>query len=246
LIELTDTVALITGAAKRLGRATAQALAAAGAGVVVHYRSSSEEADGLAQELTNAGARAWTVQADLANPDEASALFRRAMDIAGRVDYVVNNASIFHESNVLDFTPEDLASNLQIHALAPLALARAQAAAGSPGAIVHFLDTRVFDYDRKHAAYHLSKRMLFTLTRMLANELAPLIRVNAVAPGLVLPPVGKDQNYLDSLAHTNPMNTHGSAEDVAEAVVFLLRSDFITGQVIFVDGGRHMAGHMYG
>jgi pteridine reductase len=246
LIELNDNVALVTGAAKRLGRATARALAAAGAGVVVHYRNSSEEADDLAQELTTAGGRAWTVQADLATPDDAAALFQRGVDAAGRIDFVVNNASIFHESNVLEFKPEDLESNLQIHASAPLTLARAQAAAGQPGAIVNFLDTRVFDYDRKHAAYHLSKRMLFTLTRMLANELAPSIRVNAVAPGLVLPPEGKDQAYLDSLAHTNPMNTHGSAEDIAEAVVFLLRSDFITGQVIFVDGGRHMAGHMYG
>jgi hypothetical protein len=113
------------------------------------------------------------------------------------------------------------------------------------GAIVNFLDTRVLDYDREHMSYHLSKRALFTLTRAMALEFAPAIRVNAVAPGLVLPPAGKDQSYLDALVHTNPLQAHGSVEDVAAAVLFLVTSPFVTGQVIYVDGGRHMLGGVY-
>ena len=102
------------------------------------------------------------------------------------------------------------------------------------------------DYDRAHAAYHLSKRMLFTLTRMMALEFAPQIRVNAVAPGLILPPPGQDASFLERMASTNPLGRHGDASDVADAVLFLTGAGFVTGQVIYVDGGRHMKGAVYG
>lgn len=246
MIDLTENVALITGAAKRLGRSTALALADAGVSVVVHYRDSEAEAAELCGAIESSGAKAWTLRADLSDTAEAESLYGRAVGAAGRVDFVINNASFFGEDTVLDFALSDLMANINVHAAAPLLLAREQAKAGRPGAIVNFLDARMTDYDRNHAAYHLSKRMLFTLTRMLAVELAPAIRVNAVAPGLVLPPVGKDETYLASLAHTNPLHRYGAKEDIAGAVLFLLRSDFVTGQVLFVDGGRHMAGSMYG
>ncbi len=246
MIEISNNVALITGAAKRLGRATALALANAGVDIVVHYRDSESEATELAGMIEASGVKAWTLRADLADPAQAESLYDCAVDAAGRVDFVINNASFFHEDTVLDFALEDLQANISVHASAPLLLARAHAKSGRSGAIVNFLDARIVDYDRNHAAYHLSKRMLFTLTRMLAVELAPNIRVNGVAPGLVLPPAGKDEAYLASLAHTNPLQRYGSMEDITAAVLFLLQSDFVTGQVLFVDGGRHMAGTMYG
>ena len=136
--------------------------------------------------------------------------------------------------------------NVRINAWAPFVLSKAVADQGIPASIVNFLDTRMLDHDSKHVSYHLSKRMLFTLTRMTALEFAPRVRVNGVAPGLVLPPPGHDTSYLKALAHTNPLNAHGAAEDVARAVVFLFESPFITGQVIYVDGGRHMLGGIYG
>jgi hypothetical protein len=108
------------------------------------------------------------------------------------------------------------------------------------------LDTRAFDHDPRHFAYHLSKRTLFSLTRIMAAEFAPKIQVNAIASGLILPPEGKDESYLASLAHTNPMQRYGGPRDITEAVLFLLRSTFITGQVIHVDGGRHLKGAFYG
>ena len=114
------------------------------------------------------------------------------------------------------------------------------------GAVVNFLDTRMLDYDKKHVAYHLSKRTLFAITRMASIEYAPRLRVNGVAPGLVLPPPGEDESYLDEWAHTNPLKTHGNGEQIAAAVLFLLWSRFVTGQVIYVDGGRHVKGRFYG
>lgn len=238
--------ALVTGAAKRIGEAIARALADHGANVVIHYGTSRSEATDLAAALHRKGVKAWTAQAALDDPAQARALFDEAARLSGGVDFVINSASVFPESTLLDFTPDELNHVLNINAIAPLLLGRALKESQRPGAIVNLLDCMIADYDRKHAAYHLSKRMLHSLTRMMAVEFAPAVRANGVAPGLVLPPVGKDEQYLASLASTNPLNRYGTAEDVAAAVLFLLQSDFITGQVIYVDGGRNLRGGMYG
>jgi hypothetical protein len=215
---------------------------------VVHYRGSGGEAEATASLIRQAGRQAWCVQADLAAPEQAATLLARAAEAAGApVDILINNASAFIDDTVMDFTPEALQASVQVHAMAPLVLARAFAAQQIPaGDIVNFLDSRMEDYDRRHVSYHLGKRMLWTITRMLAMELAPAIKVNAVAPGLILPPEGKDERYLADLAHTNPLNRAGSVAGVAAAVRMLVESDFITGQVIYVDGGRHIRGNIYG
>ncbi|MCH7709078.1 MAG: SDR family oxidoreductase [Myxococcales bacterium] len=108
------------------------------------------------------------------------------------------------------------------------------------------MDTRITDYDKSHVSYHLSKRMLFSMTRMMALEFAPKVRVNAIAPGLILPPEGKDETYLQDLARSNPLLAYGGPGDVVEAVLFLLQGRFVTGQVLYVDGGRHLLGGVYG
>jgi len=236
---------LVTGAGKRLGRATALELAAAGAGVVVHYNGSKAEADSVVAEISSRGGNVCAVQADLSDPKQAEGLIVRATRDAGPIHGLVNSASIFPEDTLHDMTESSLAENIRVNAWAPFLLSRAVAAQGVPASIVNFLDTRIGSYDAKHVSYHLSKRMLFTITRMMALEFAPTVRVNAVAPGLVLPPPGKDDRYLESLRNTNPMNAIGAAADVARAAVFLMASPFITGQVIFVDGGRHMLGGAY-
>jgi len=247
-LPLKGRTALVTGAAKRIGRAVALALAEAGADVAVHYRGSGDEAEATASLIRQAGRRSWCVQADLADGDQAGMLLARAAKAASApVDILVNNASTFTADTVMDFTPQSLLASVQVHAMAPLILARAFAAQQIPaGDIVNFLDSRMEDYDRHHVSYHLGKRMLWTITRMLAMELAPAIKVNAVAPGLILPPEGRDERYLAGLANTNPLNRVGSVEGVAAAVRLLVESNFITGQVIHVDGGRHIRGHVYG
>lgn len=243
--SLAGKTALVTGAAKRLGRAIAGALAQQGARVVVHFNTSERDAVALCDELSQMGVSAWPIQADLSKSAQAEGLFQQAVAQAGAIDILVNNASIYDKDTLWEATEASLERNLRIHAVVPLILARALAKQDRPGHIVNLLDTRVTTYDRQHASYHLSKRMLLTLTRMLALELAPQVAVNAVAPGLILPPAGEDESYLEKLAHCNPQNRYGDPQDVADAVLFLLRSRFITGQVIYVDGGYHMKGHMY-
>ncbi len=238
--------ALITGGAKRIGQANALALAAAGVNVVIHYRHSETAAKEVVAAVEQLGVKAWALQADLAQPAEAEALFPTALQLAGPLQILVNNASIFEKSRFSTFTLTELHENIQVNAFAPLQIARAFAQQKQEGAIINFLDSYMQVYDREHAAYHLSKRMFFSLTRMMALEFAPLLRVNAVAPGLILPPAGEDASFLTKLAHTNPLNQVGTLKGITDAVLFLLESEFITGQVIFVDGGYHMKGQVYG
>ena len=244
-MDLAGKNALITGAARRLGRATALALANDGVRIVVHYKASKQGAEDLVAQIRRGGREAWSLCADLENPREAESLLGRAGNLAGPIQILVNNAAVFPRSTLRNFSLEELNRAIGVNAFAPLLIGRAFAAQGVPGHIINFLDSRIADYDAAHVPYQLSKGMLFTLTRMMALEFAPQIQVNAVAPGLILPPEGKDESYLQSLAHTNPLNRVGSAEEVAAAVLFLLRSDFITGQVIFVDGGGHMRGALH-
>ena len=110
---------------------------------------------------------------------------------------------------------------------------------------MNLLDSRITVYDKANSSYHLSKRMLMSLTKMMALEFAPRVRVNGVAPGSILSPSGKDQAYLERLASQNPLKRIGSTEDVAEAVLFLLKNDFVTGQLLYVDGGYHLNGRTY-
>lgn len=243
--KIAGKTALVTGAGKRIGRATALALADAGANVVVHYRCSAQAAAGVCRAVRQRGVQAWAFAENLSDEGAGERLFAQAADAAGPIDILVNNASVFDEDTLRDVTDEALKTSVQLHAVAPLALSRCMAAQGREGVIVNLLDARMVDYDRQHVSYHLSKRMLYALTRTMALEFAPLVRVNGIAPGLILPPEGKDKSYLEALASTNPLHTYGSLDAVTEALLFLLHSRFVTGQVIFVDGGRHLRGNVY-
>ena len=240
-------VALVTGAGRNLGRAVALALGASGTAVAAHYHASADGAAEVVEAILAAGGEAWSLRADLSDTDQAQGLVDRAAEACGRpVNILVNSASAYEPSRVLEFEAEELAANVRLNAMAPLLLCRALAAQGRPGCIINLLDARMGDYDREHAAYHLSKRLLYDLTRMLALELAPGIRVNGVAPGLIAPQDGTGREAAQALAHTNPLRRTGSPEEVAEATLFLIRSGFITGQTIYVDGGRNLRGSVYG
>lgn len=240
--RLAGHIALVTGAAKRLGRATALALARAGADVIVHYRSSVKEAGDVCAEIKGLGARAWMIQADLEEPGEADALMEKAFKetAGGGLDILINNAAVFPPGTLGDLTLEGLNPVMMVNAWAPFALSRAFAARVKSGRIINMLDTRLKGTDPGHAAYHISKHMLALLTRLTALELAPGVAVNAVAPGLVLAPPGSDPDYLTRLCKDLPLKKAGSEADVTGAILYLLRSGFLTGQVIYVDGGRHL------
>jgi NAD(P)-dependent dehydrogenase (short-subunit alcohol dehydrogenase family) len=244
-VSLAGKTALVTGAARRIGRAIAVSLARNGVHVVVHYHQSTQDALALCGEIRQLGVEAWPVRGDLMDAGQTEQVFREAAAQAGAIDILVNNASIFERDTLWDTTGESIAKNVRIHAAAPLILSRELARQGKAGHIVNLLDTRVAVYGKQYASYDLSKSMLLTLTRMLALELAPNIAVNAVAPGVILPPAGQSEAYLAKLAHATPLNRIGDPGDVVAAVLFLLRSRFITGQIVYVDGGMHMKGSLH-
>ncbi len=231
---------LITGASHRIGGVTVKVLAEQGASIVVHCRR-KDDAAGFTAELETLGARFWVVVADLQKPEEYETLIERALASAGSLDILVNNAAIFPAGTLNEITFSDLVQNIEVNAWAPFVLMRSFAQRVGQGAIVNILDTRITGYDWNHVAYILSKQMLASFTRMCALAYAPEIRVNGVAPGLILPPPGKDASYLQQLAEKVPLKRHGRPEDVANAVLYLATNDFITGQIIYLDGGRHLA-----
>jgi hypothetical protein len=238
--SLSGHIALVTGAAKRLGRATALALAGAGADVIVHYHTSVKEAGDVCSEIKGLGARAWMIQADLERPGEAEALIEKAFKEAGPVDILINNAAVFPPGVLADLTLDELNQNMMVNAWAPFVLSRAFAAKVKSGHIINLLDTRLKGSDPAHAAYHISKHVLALLTRLTALDLAPGVAVNAVAPGLVLAAAGSGGADIDYLSKDLPLKKVGSEADVTGAVLYLLKSGFVTGQVIYVDGGRHL------
>lgn len=242
--KLKGKTALITGGAKRIGRNMALTIADRGINVVTHFNRSDSEARHLSQQLQQKGVKAWTIQADFRRPDEYQTLVERARQTAGGLDILINNAAIFPTETLNDRTWSGLTTNVKVNAWVPFILSRTFVERIGRGKIINLHDSRLKGYDWTHAGYILSKHVLAAMTRMMALEFAPNMTVNAVAPGLILPPPVRDGSYLKSLVHTVPLQRHGEPQDIADAVAFLIQSDFITGQVIYVDGGRHL--HEYG
>jgi len=240
--KLKGRTALITGAVRRVGREIALALAGEGVDVVVHHRGerSGDEANALCAEIAKRGVKAWPIMADFEDEGECNTLISRAVESAGRLDILINNASLFMPDTLDTLQLDNLMRHVRVNAWAPFVLCREFARLGTGGKVINLLDSRVSGYDFKHVGYILSKGMLSALTEMTAIEYAPGITVNAVAPGLILPPPGKNMEYLEGLAGTVPLRRHGGPADIADAVLYLLGNDFITGQVIYVDGGRHL------
>ena len=232
--------ALITGGARRIGSVIARTLAGAGANVAIQYRSSADEAWALCEELERCGVVCRPFHADFEAPEGYQGLIDDVVEAAGKLDILVNNASIFPESTMSDMAWEDLLLSIRVNAWAPFSLSRAFYNRAAGGTIINILDTRITSLETKHVAYLLSKQMLYSLTKMMALEFAPRVRVNGVAPGLILPPEGKDRAYLEQLSLRTPMKRPGNPGDIAEAVLFLAAGEYITGQVLHVDGGWNL------
>jgi len=244
--SISGKTALITGAAVRIGRAIALALAREGVNIVAHYRHSRPEVEGLLAEVRGLGVEAWAVPADFEAREEYESLLPRATALAGDIQLLVNSAASFPLNTLQDITFEDLVQSTRVNAWAPFFLSRAFACQGGPRKIVNLLDSRITGDDPTHLAYILSKHLLAEFTRRCAVAFAPEVTVNGIAPGLILPPPGKDEAYLEALHNTVPLKRHGDEWDIAEAARYLLTSTFVTGTVIFVDGGRHVIEYRHG
>jgi NAD(P)-dependent dehydrogenase (short-subunit alcohol dehydrogenase family) len=235
--------ALVTGGAKRLGRHIALALAARGWDVAVHFRSSADEAHATVHEIEARGRRGCVLQADLADERQVRALLGRAGDTLGAVRCVVNNAALFEQDDAQHFSPDLLQRHMQANLAAPLLLAQALHATvpdGEQGVVINLLDQKLFNLNPDFLSYTLSKAALQSATMMLAQALAPKLRVVGVAPGLTL--VSGEQSEEDfSKAHRmTPLGRSSTPEDVAAAVCFAAESPAITGSTLLVDGGQHL------
>jgi pteridine reductase len=235
-------VALVTGAGRRLGRAIAVALGARGARVAVHYNEAAAGGDETAAMIRAAGGEARTFGADLSDPHAAGALVHTVADAFGALDILVNSAGIMERHPVAEVTPEIWDKTFAINLRAAFFTSQA-AASRMPqqgGVIVNMADLAGFEAWTAYVPHSVSKAGVVALTRALAHALAPRIRVNGVAPGAVLLPEGFDKAFTDRLISTTPLKHLGSPDDVVRTVIFLIESDYITGETVIVDGGRHV------
>ncbi len=233
-------VALVTGGAVRLGRAISLGLAESGYDLVVHYRSSEDAAAEVARTAEGLGRRCMVFQADLADPSAPDALVEAARASFGRLDLVVNSAASFDARPLaaVDAAAWDGVMDLNVRAPHLLVRAAEGLLRSARGAVVNVLDLSAFQPWSEHPAHAVSKAALAQLTRVQARALAPEVRVNAVAPGAVLPPEGYPPEFLEALRSRTPLGTLGTPDDVVRAVVFLAGATFVTGQILAVDGGR--------
>ncbi|MBY6239650.1 SDR family oxidoreductase [Methylosinus sp. Sm6] len=237
--------ALVTGAARRIGLAIAARLAQQGRPVVLHAsHRSAEEAELAAQAIRARGGRAAVAAADLSVARETEALVEFAARQFGPITLLVNNASLFELDSAEDFSVETFDRQLAVDLRAPLLLARDMAARlpeGVDGAIVNLLDQRVFRPTPRYFTYTLAKSALWTATRTMAQSFAPRIRVNAVGPGPVFPNAVHGQKGFEAEARGVPLKHAADVAGVVDAVVFLAEAKSVTGQMIAVDAGQHLA-----
>lgn len=232
--------ALITGGARRIGRAIALRLADLGFSIALHYNGSREDAERVGDELRRAGARCSLFQCDF---DDGDAVLRLIGDVVATcpdLSALVNNASIFERGPLLETDPTLFDRHFRINLRAPFFLTRDFARRRRRGHVINLVDTKINRNADPYFAYTLTKKTLYEFTKMAAVQLGPQVRVNAVGPGLVLPPPGKDESYLAEQARSIPLQRHGDAASVCDAVAFLVKNTFVTGQVIYVDGGAHL------
>ncbi len=234
--------ALVTGASVRIGRAITEHLAENGWNIIVHYNSSGKAADDLCRALFKKypNQKFTPVQANFENVDEVEALIPKVVSEEEVFGLLINNASVF-DSGYIGSTSLNLYENqMNVNLRAPFILTKAFAGSCKSGNIINFTDTRITSNKTNFAAYSLSKKGLWDLTKMAALEFGPEIRVNAIAPGLNLAPEDKDEDFLYRRAKKIPMKKPGGVEPVLRCIDFILKNNYLTGQLLFADGGENL------
>lgn len=240
--SLAGKTALVTGAARRVGKAIALALADKGADIILHYNAGAAAAEETAGELRAKGVRVMLQQADLVDLEAAQALPAAAEQAAGRLDILVNSAAMMLRTPLGQVTPAEWDAMFALNLRAPFFIAQAAVPMlrAQQGCIVNIADLAAYETWPAYIPHAMTKAGVVQMTRGLARALAPDIRVNAVAPGAVLLPEDWGIESAGRLAETTPLQRLGTAADVAQAVVYLCEAQYVTGEVIIVDGGRHI------
>jgi pteridine reductase len=241
LMQLDGRVALVTGGARRLGRAFVEGLAAKGMRVAVHYGASADEAVALVRELAARGHEADAFGADLRDADAAEALPDRVVERFGQLDVLINSAAVMERVTVAEATVQHWNDVINLNLRAPFFVAQHAAPhlARANGTIVNVADLGGLEPWPSYAVHSISKAGVIMLTKVLATALAPEVTVNAIAPGTVLVPDDFDAAQRDHLATTTPLQRLGTPADAVNAMLYLVeRADFVTGETVVVDGGR--------
>jgi NAD(P)-dependent dehydrogenase (short-subunit alcohol dehydrogenase family) len=235
-------IALITGSARRIGKGIALHLASRGWNLALHYNTSNRAAERLQAELQKEHPEQEFVlfQSDLQNPFAVEQLIGGVMGVFGDLNLLINNAATFEASTIKESHFDLLDRLMMVNYRAPFLLTRDFARKAGAGIIINMVDTRITTSQSDYAAYNLSKKALWELTKMAALELAPDIRVNAIAPGVTLPPEDKDESYLWNLARKIPMKRPGGIEPILKSLDYILDNDHLTGQLLFCDGGQNL------
>jgi len=235
-------VALITGSAKRIGSELSRHLAGKGWDLVLHYNNSFLQVQDLEDELREAFPEGdyRIMKADLGNAHEAENLIPNVISAFGRLDLLINNASIFEPGGVKD-TPSDLFDkHLSVNLRAPFILTQKYITHSDEGIIINICDTRITKNKSDYSAYNLSKKALWEFTKMAALEAAPKFRINALAPGLVLPPKGKSKGYLNNLATKTPLQKPAGLFPLIKSIDYILENENLTGQILFCNSGEQL------
>jgi NAD(P)-dependent dehydrogenase (short-subunit alcohol dehydrogenase family) len=232
--------ALITAGAKRIGRAMSARLARLGYDVAVHYHKSKEEAEDLRSQLENLGVSCKLFQSDFNDTADTAALVDQVHQDLPNLQLLINSASVFHAVDFLKSDENDLNTNINVHLRAPYLLTREFAKTVKKGQIINLVDASFVRNETVFFAYQLTKKALVELTLMSARRLGPDIRVNAIAPGLVLPPDHKAGIEFEERMKDNPLERRGDIDDILGALDYLVVSEHVTGQILFVDGGEHV------
>ncbi|HEY3370457.1 MAG TPA: SDR family NAD(P)-dependent oxidoreductase [Prolixibacteraceae bacterium] len=237
-----ERTALITGAAKRVGKSLAIHLAAQGWNIALHYNSSETEAVVLQNELKSSFPlqQFEIFKANLNLPGEVENLIPQVVKSMQNIDLLINNASVFDRGNFIHTETSFLDLQMSVNFRAPFILTRDFARLIKKGLIINFVDTRIVNNKSNFAAYSLSKKALWEMTKMAALELGPDIRINAIAPGLTLAPEEKGDDYLWKLADNIAMKKPGGLDPVLKSIDYILNNDYLTGQLLFCDGGENL------
>jgi pteridine reductase len=235
-------LALITGASQRIGKAMCEHLAAGGWDIAIHCNRSEQHALELAQQFSDRFAEQKFVvfRADLLNPSETENLIPQVIEKMAKPDLLINNASVFNPALIKTTTSDFMDRLFQVNFKAPFLLMRDFANYCVKGVIINMADTRITGNKPDFFAYTLAKKALWELTKIAAVEFGPEIRVNAIAPGLTLPPEGKGEEYLCQLARNIPMKRPGGIAPILKTLDFILGNDYLTGQLLFCDGGQNL------
>jgi pteridine reductase len=235
-------IALITGAAKRVGKALATHLAKQGWDIAIHYNSSESEAQEFRNQLVieHPTQNFALFKADLSVEDEVEKLLPKVIKSLGIPELLINNASVFDRAWLADTSSAFFDRQMDVNFKAPFILMRNFAQLVKTGLIVNFVDTRIVTNQSNFAAYSVSKKALWELSKMAALEWGPSIRINAIAPGLTLPPEEKEEDYLWNLAGSIAMKRPGGLDPILKSLDYILDNNYLTGQLLFCDGGENL------